>query len=214
MFEEVSHEFVVVDYLKLAIPFGGVQFPEEPVHAFGVELEVALHFLHPGLIHLVEVSPDDLSHLVVYKRILLVEVDFDYVCYEEKRQLHSLGLQILWEARRDVGHLFHILVQTLICYLPLHLLQGRPQKQNLQLIHHHQFDHLQHDLPQRHSIHIRLTLPILADALEQHMRAVTELTLDKLLKLGLVAFLGLPLILAFASRVSIEHNIMLLIVIG
>lgn len=92
LFEEVRDEFVIVDYLKLAFPFGRVQLPEESIHTLGVELEMPLNFLHPGLVHPVEVSPDDFSDLEVYQGIFLIEINLDYVSYEKKGKLNPLSL--------------------------------------------------------------------------------------------------------------------------
>lgn len=63
--EEIGDEFVIVYDLILFVVARALQFFEEAVDVFGVELEVVLHFLHPRLVHLVEVHFHDVSDFEV-----------------------------------------------------------------------------------------------------------------------------------------------------
>lgn len=67
--------------------------------------------------------------------------------------------------RSNVFCLVDVVIEAGVSDLPLHFLQGGPQKQSLQLIHHHYFDDLQHYFVERDPVHVRLFLPILADLL-------------------------------------------------
>jgi hypothetical protein len=61
LFEEICDKFVVVNDLVVFVFLFYIELFKNAVHVFGVELEVGGYFLHPDLVHRVEVDFDDIS---------------------------------------------------------------------------------------------------------------------------------------------------------
>lgn len=80
--EEIGNKPIIVDDGSALVSGGGIKLPEETIHGLGVELEVPLHFLHPRLVHAVEVILYDVSDLEIDQRVFIVQVDLDDVCDE------------------------------------------------------------------------------------------------------------------------------------
>lgn len=179
-----------------------IVFFKDLVHVLRIEFEVAADSVHPGLVHLVEAGFDDLSNFEVKKRYLFVEVHFDDVRNEKQGELHSLGLGIFLKVRGDVGCIRDILVQTGVCDLPLHFLEGGPQEESLEFIHHHYLDHFQHYLVERNTIQIGFLFPILADTFEQDVSIVGELAFNEA---GVVLGVSFPVRLLHVA--SFPHSI-------
>lgn len=80
--EEIGHKLIIVNNSSVFVSGGGIKLPKESIHGLWIKFEVSLYFLHPSLVHSVEVILYYVSDLEIDQGILFVQVDFDDVSNE------------------------------------------------------------------------------------------------------------------------------------
>jgi len=110
IFEEIVNKLIVVNNFNFVVLFGLVYFLEQFIHVLRIEFKIALYFLHPSLIHFIEIGLHNLSNFKIDETYIFVGVNFNDVGNEEECKLYLLGIWFFVDFGSEICNFFIVIV--------------------------------------------------------------------------------------------------------